>query len=205
MIFLLVSTFPTQSLSTYFLHNSSEWSVSYNYSFILWAYVDIGWNRVTLLRHIAIAGATLACGTGACALVVAAVLEGRIERVSRWQMFLFIFFLFNLCRSTFLSRCLITIPHNLVTSVMHCWFARGSIRNRMERRWQSCLHDRSSWGSVLWIHPYLVPRLEFAILLFNLVPVGLEFSEVSACCTLVLVSYWSYLLGNFMHDLSFKF
>ena len=27
-------------------------------------------------------GATLACGTGACALVVAAILEGRTERVS---------------------------------------------------------------------------------------------------------------------------
>ena len=27
-------------------------------------------------------GATLACGTGACAVVVAAVLEGRAERVS---------------------------------------------------------------------------------------------------------------------------
>lgn len=28
-------------------------------------------------------GATLACGTGACAVVVAAVLEGRAGRVSR--------------------------------------------------------------------------------------------------------------------------
>jgi len=27
-------------------------------------------------------GATLACGTGACAVVIAAVLEGRAERVS---------------------------------------------------------------------------------------------------------------------------
>ena len=30
------------------------------------------------------AGATLACGTGACALVVAGVLEGRIDRNCRW-------------------------------------------------------------------------------------------------------------------------
>lgn len=34
------------------------------------------------LNLVAILGETLACGTGACAAVVAAVLEGRVERVS---------------------------------------------------------------------------------------------------------------------------
>ena len=33
-------------------------------------------------RSVLCAGATLACGTGACAIVVAAVLEGRAGRVS---------------------------------------------------------------------------------------------------------------------------
>lgn len=33
-------------------------------------------------------GATLACGTGACAVVVAAVLEGRAERVCIFCFFL---------------------------------------------------------------------------------------------------------------------
>ena len=35
-------------------------------------------------------GATLACGTGACAVVVAAVLEGRAERVCVSFLFLII-------------------------------------------------------------------------------------------------------------------
>lgn len=34
-------------------------------------------------------GATLACGTGACAVVVAAVLEGHAERVSKYSALLF--------------------------------------------------------------------------------------------------------------------
>lgn len=34
-----------------------------------------------------IAGATLACGTGACAVVVAAVLEGRADRVCFFSVF----------------------------------------------------------------------------------------------------------------------
>jgi diaminopimelate epimerase len=37
-------------------------------------------------------GATLACGTGACAVVVAAVLEGRAERVCVSFLFLFLIF-----------------------------------------------------------------------------------------------------------------
>lgn len=36
---------------------------------------------------ICVIGATLACGTGACAVVVAAVLEGRAERVSLYVLF----------------------------------------------------------------------------------------------------------------------
>lgn len=36
--------------------------------------------KVLLLENLV--GATLACGTGACAVVVAAVLEGRAGRVS---------------------------------------------------------------------------------------------------------------------------
>lgn len=37
---------------------------------------------------VAVLGATLACGTGACAVVVAAVLEGRTERVSFGALFI---------------------------------------------------------------------------------------------------------------------
>lgn len=42
-----------------------------------------------VLKCIQTAGATLACGTGACALVVAAVLEGRTDRVSLNNFFHF--------------------------------------------------------------------------------------------------------------------
>ena len=37
---------------------------------------------ISFQANLKITGATLACGTGACALVVAAVLEGRANRVS---------------------------------------------------------------------------------------------------------------------------
>jgi len=45
-------------------------------------------------------GATLACGTGACAVVVAAVLEGRAERVCVSFLFLFLFLIFTHTHST---------------------------------------------------------------------------------------------------------
>lgn len=38
--------------------------------------------KILLLEYSTLVGATLACGTGACAVVVAAVLEGRAGRVS---------------------------------------------------------------------------------------------------------------------------
>lgn len=70
-------------------------------------------------------GATLACGTGACATVVAAVLEGHADRVS-------FFFLFQ---SFFSSGplCIILMFTLIWTETdMYSWFAWGTTGDRME-------------------------------------------------------------------------
>jgi diaminopimelate epimerase len=62
-----------------------------------------------------IVGATLACGTGACAVVVAAVLEGRVDRVCLFFPFVVSFHIhysigYSLFFSSIIQKCVVDLP-----------------------------------------------------------------------------------------------
>ncbi len=105
------------------------------------------------------AGATLACGTGACATVVAGVLEGRLDRVCRCS-----------CQESHLPSQLGGLP---LPCPMRSWEfrhfdtrrspraccayvqggpARWPLTDRVARSRQPCLHDRTSIASLCRQH-----------------------------------------------------